>query len=173
MIYSYKAMKPQTEAGSWIAESAEVIGNVYFAKNVSVWYQSVIRGDAGKISIGKNTNIQDRCVLHCDLENELTIGEGVSIGHGAIIHGCRIHDHCLIGMGAVIMNGAEIEPYSIIAAGAVVLENTVIPSRSLVVGCPAKVIKSVSEAQKQKIIENSQHYVELKESHRESREANG
>lgn len=173
MLYSYKAMKPVTEAGTWIAESADVIGNVYLAKNASIWYQSVIRGDAGKISIGKDTNIQDQCVLHSDPEHELTIGEGVSIGHGAIIHGCCIHEHCLIGMGAVIMNGANIEPYSIIAAGAVVLENTVIPSGSLVVGCPAKVIKSLSGAQRQQIIKNAQHYAELKEAHRESRELNG
>ena len=77
MIYSYKAMKPITEAGTWIADSADVIGNVHLARNVSVWYQCVIRGDAGKISIGKNTNIQDQCVLHSDPEHELTIGEGV------------------------------------------------------------------------------------------------
>ncbi len=173
MIYSYKAMKPITEAGTWIADSADVIGNVYLARNVSVWYQSVIRGDAGKISIGKDTNIQDQCVLHCDPGHELTIGEGVSIGHGAIIHGCRIHDHCLIGMGAVIMNGAKIEPYSMISAGAVVLENTVIPSGSLAVDCPAKVIKSLGEAQREQIIKNAQHYLELKEEHQESRESNG
>lgn len=173
MIYSYKAMKPITEAGTWIADSADVIGNVYLARNVSVWYQSVIRGDAGKISIGKDTNIQDQCVLHCDPGHELMIGEGVSIGHGAIIHGCRIHDHCLIGMGAVIMNGAKIEPYSMIAAGAVVLENTVIPSGSLAVGCPAKVIKSLGEAQREQIIKNAQHYLELKVEHQESRESNG
>ncbi len=173
MVYSYKAMKPITEAGTWIADSADVIGNVHLARNVSVWYQSVIRGDAGKISIGKDTNIQDQCVLHSDPGHKLTIGEGVSVGHGAIIHGCRIHDHCLIGMGAVIMNGAEIEPYSMIAAGAVVLENTVIPSGSLAVGCPAKVVKSLSEAQREQIIKNAQHYLELKEEHRESRESNG
>ena len=131
-------MKPVTEAGTWIAESADVIGNVYLAKNVSVWYQSVIRGDAGKISIGKDTNIQDQCVLHSDPEHELTIGEGVSIGHGAIIHGCCIHEHCLIGMGAVIMNGANIEPYSIIAAVARVVGKSVFTFGSLGGGWSAK-----------------------------------
>lgn len=166
MIYSYKDYKPVIESKAWIADSADVIGNVHIGEKVSIWYQSVIRGDCGKISIGKNTNIQDHCVLHCDPDNELMIGEGVSVGHSAIIHGCKIHEHCLIGMGAVIMNGVEVEPYSIIAAGAVVLENTVIPSGSLAVGCPAKVIKAISEEQKKQIIENAQHYIELKEAHR-------
>lgn len=166
MIYSYQEIAPVTEADGWVADTADVIGDVHLAEGVSVWYQSVIRGDSGKIKIGKNTNIQDHCVLHSDPGHELTIKEGVSIGHGAIIHGCEIQEHCLIGMGAVIMNGAVIEPYSIIAAGAIVLENTKIPAGSLVVGCPAKVIKPVSEAQKKQIEDNAAHYVKLKEAHR-------
>lgn len=165
MIYSHKGMTPVTESDVWIAESADVIGDVYLKTDASVWYQAVIRGDGGTISIGKGSNIQDQCILHTDPGHELVVGDHVSVGHGAILHGCTIHDHCLIGMGAIIMNGAEINPYSIIAAGAVVTENTVIPTGSLAVGCPAKVIKSVNAEQRTEIEANARHYIELKEEH--------
>lgn len=172
MIRSYQGYQPQTASNAWIADSADVIGKVIIDDEASIWFQSVIRGDGGMIHIGKQSNIQDRCVLHCDPENELLIGEGVSVGHGAILHGCEIHDHCLIGMGALIMNGAVIESDTIIAAGAVVLEHTRIPSGSLVVGCPGKIIKTISEVQKEQIRQNALHYVVLKQEYSEE-EANG
>ncbi len=141
-LYAFKNKTPEIDKTAYIAPSAQVIGQVSIGERSSIWFQSVVRGDLDRIQIGKDTNIQDLSVCHIDSGAPLTIGNGVTVGHGCVIHGCTIEDNCLIGMGAVVMNHARIETGSIIAAGAVVLENTVIPPYSLVTGSPAAVKKT-------------------------------
>ena len=140
--YSYKNYKPQIHKSVFIAPTAQIIGNVDIAENSSVWFQSVLRGDFDKISVGERTNIQDLCMCHADENIPLKIGNGVTIGHRSIIHGCTIGDECLIGMGSIVMNHAVIGKGSVVAAGAVVLEKTIIPPYSLVTGSPGKVKKT-------------------------------
>jgi len=142
ILYSYKNNKPQIHKSVFIAPTAQIIGNVDIAENSSVWFQSVLRGDFDKISVGERTNIQDLCMCHADENIPLKIGNGVTIGHRSIIHGCTIGDECLIGMGSIVMNHAVIGKGSVVAAGAVVLEKTIIPPYSLVTGSPGKVKKT-------------------------------
>lgn len=144
-----------------IKEGAIVKGKVSLQEEVSIWYNVVIRSEVEEILIDEQTNIQDGCILHTDPSFPMHIGKKVTVGHGAILHGCTIEDEVLIGMGAIVMNGAHIGKHSIIGAGAVVPEGKEIPENSLVVGCPAKVIKQVSEAQVQMILDNAQEYVDL------------
>ena len=143
------------------ANNATILGNVSIGKDSSVWYNAVIRSEEEVIEIGQETNIQDQCVLHTDRGCPLKIGDRVTIGHGAIVHGCTIEDEVLIGMGAIVLNGACIGSYSIIGAGCVVPENMVIPQKSVVVGVPAKIIKKTSESQVSDILSNADHYVKL------------
>lgn len=144
----------------FVAHNATVIGDVSLGKNASVWYGAIIRGDSASIKIGDETNIQDHCTLHVDVDFPLNIGKRVTIGHNAIVHGAEIEDEVLVGMGAIIMNGAHIGSHSIIGAGAVVTENKSIPSGSVVVGSPAKIIKEVNANQIKMIQANAQHYVD-------------
>ena len=140
VIKPYQGKDPRVGEDVFIAPGAVVIGDVRIGDESSVWYNTVIRGDVGKIRIGKKTNVQDLCMLHTTAgRSDLLIGNEVTIGHQVVLHGCVIEDHCMIGMGAVIMDGAVIGRGSIVAAGAVVLENTIIPPGSMVAGLPAKV----------------------------------
>ncbi|WP_300667116.1 gamma carbonic anhydrase family protein [Desulfoluna sp.] len=164
-LYSLKDLHPACHPSVIHLPGSVVVGNVTLAEEVSVWFNAVIRGDADAITIGARTNIQDLSMLHADPGQPLTIGEEVTVGHRAILHGCTIEDCCLIGMGAVVMNGACVGRGSIIAAGAVVLENTLIPPYSLVAGMPGAVKKTVSQdilevirASADIYVEKSQHY---------------
>ena len=140
--YEHKGNRPEIHPTAYIAPGAHIIGNVHIGRESSVWFNTVIRGDFDRISIGERTNIQDLTTCHADEGIPLTIGDGVTIGHRSVIHGCTIEEGCLIGMGAVVMNRAVIGKGAIVAAGAVVLENTVIPPYSLVTGSPARVKKT-------------------------------
>lgn len=144
-----------------IFPGAKVNGDIEIKENVSIWYNAVIRGDTEKISIGKNSNVQDNCVLHCTKGYPIKIGDGVSIGHGAVVHGCEIEDNVLIGMNSTILNGAHIGKNSLVAAGAVVTENHSFPDNSLIIGIPAKAIKEVNNDQINLIKNNAIHYVNL------------
>lgn len=161
MIKAYLTYTPKLATTAWIASDADVIGRVTLEDDVSVWFHAVIRGDSDTIFIGKGSNIQDGSILHTDLSHQLVIEEDVTIGHGCIIHGCHIGSNTLVGMGAIILNGARIGSNCIIGAGAVVTEQMEIPSGSLVVGCPAKIIKQVTSEQIQQIKENALHYQAL------------
>jgi len=133
----------------FIAQNATIVGDVTMGDNCSVWFNAVIRGDVNTITIGHDTNIQDGAVIHATYQKAATtIGNRVSIGHNAIVHGCTLEDHILIGMGAIVMDNAVVEPYCIIAAGAVVLENTRCESGFLYAGMPAKKIKPITETQR-------------------------
>ena len=133
----------------FIAPNATIVGDVSLGNNCSVWFNAVIRGDVNTITIGNDSNIQDGAVIHATYQKASTyIGNRVSVGHNAIVHGCRVNDHVLIGMGAIVMDNAVINEYCIIAAGSVVLENTVCESGYLYAGTPAKKIKPVTEEQR-------------------------
>lgn len=144
-IYTFENYHPQISPSAYIAPTATLIGNVTIGENSSIWFNCVLRGDCDAIVIGDNTNIQDMTVCHEDYDRPLHIGNGVTIGHQCVIHGCDIEDDCLIGMGAVVMNGARVGRGSIVAAGSVVLENSEIPPYSLVTGVPGKVKRQMEE----------------------------
>jgi carbonic anhydrase/acetyltransferase-like protein (isoleucine patch superfamily) len=145
MIKEFEGITPTLDEKIFIADGAKVIGAVTMKEFSSLWFNVVARGDVNRIEIGRYTNVQDNSVVHVADTHPTLIGDYVTVGHNAIIHGCTIEDHCLIGMGAVVLNGAVVGKGSIIAAGAVVKEKQVIPPHSLVVGVPAKIVKSVSE----------------------------
>lgn len=146
MIIEFQGISPTLDKKTFIADGAKVIGAVTMKEFSSVWFNTVVRGDVNRIEIGCYSNIQDNSVVHVADDRPTIIGDYVTVGHGAIIHGCTIEDHCLIGMGATVLNGAVIGKGSIIAAGALVKENQVIPPNSLVVGVPGKVVKSIPES---------------------------
>ena len=146
LIRALNGTTPQFGSDVFLAETAVVIGDVVMGDQCSVWYNAVIRGDVNAIRIGHRTNIQDLAMLHCTYQRAaLTIGNDVSIGHSAIVHGCTIHDKVLIGMGAIVMDHAVIGEGSVVAAGAVVLQGTVIEPGSLVTGVPGKRVRAVGE----------------------------
>lgn len=167
MIKNYKEKKPQLHESCFVADNATIIGNVKMENGSSAWFHCVIRGDKDKIHIGENSNIQDNCTLHTDAGYDIEIGNHVTIGHNAVIHGAKIEDEVLIGMGAIILNGVHIGKHSMIGAGAVVKEKTNIPEGSLVVGCPARIIKQVSKETIQGIIANAHLYVKLAQEYRD------
>ncbi len=148
-----------------IADNATVVGDVRLGVDANIWFGVTIRGDDSWIEIGPATNVQDNTVIHADVDAPHRIGTGVTIGHGALLHGVEIGDHCLIGMGAKLLGGSRIGEYCIIAAGALVLENKVIPPRSVVVGVPGKVVRSVTEAELAGLRWNAQHYVKRAQSY--------
>jgi carbonic anhydrase/acetyltransferase-like protein (isoleucine patch superfamily) len=143
----------------FIAESAVVVGSVRIGNNASIWFNAVVRADDGAIVIGENSNIQDGAVLHCEEENVLVIGRGVTVAHQAMLHGCVIGDDSLIGINAVVMNGAVIGRNCLIGAGALVLEKSVIPDNSMVLGAPARVVRPVTPEQIDDILHAAEHYV--------------
>jgi len=143
-ILPVKGIFPSFGENCFIAENCTVVGDVVIGNDCSIWFNAVIRGDVNYIRIGNKVNIQDGAVIHCTYEKtQAIVGNNVSIGHRAIVHGCKVHDNVLIGMGAIIMDNAEIGSNSIIAAGAVVLENTVVEPGSIYAGVPAKKVKEV------------------------------
>ncbi|WP_425614907.1 gamma carbonic anhydrase family protein [Anatilimnocola sp. NA78] len=144
---------------AFIAAGAVVIGDVRLSENCSVWFSAVIRGDTEAIRIGAGTNVQDGCILHADPGKPCVLGERVTLGHGAIVHGATVEDDCLIGMRAVVMNGAKIGRGSIVGVGAVVMENTEIPPGSIVLGVPARVLRAATEKDFAKIKHAAEHYV--------------
>ena len=141
----------------YIAPNATVVGDVVLENDVNIWYGAVLRGDHGTITVGEGTNIQDNAVLH----DETTVGKFCTIGHGAIVHGCNLGDECLIGMGAIVLDGAVLGDGCIVGAGAVVTGKMNAPENSLLLGSPAKVVKTVTQEQRQHSLENALHYVEL------------
>jgi carbonic anhydrase/acetyltransferase-like protein (isoleucine patch superfamily) len=145
MIKRYKDKEPALDNKSYIAETATIIGDVTIKKNSSVWFGAVLRGDEAAIVIGENTNIQDNCVVHADAGNNVVVGDGCTVGHGAIIHGCNIKNNVLVGMGAIILNGAKIGNNTIIGAGSLVTQNKEFEDGVLILGNPAKVVRKLTE----------------------------
>lgn len=161
MIKGYLDLYPQIHESAFIDETALIIGDVKIGAYSSVWFYSIVRGDVHYIRIGERTNIQDGCILHVTLNKyPLHIGNDVTVGHGAILHGCTIKDHVLIGMGSKVLDNAVVEPYSLVAAGAVVKEGFVVPEGHLVAGVPAKVIRPLTPEEKEKIDQSAQNYIQ-------------
>jgi len=161
MIRHFEDKSLNIHESAFVAENAAVIGDVTLMEGATVWYGAVLRGDSEKIVIGKGSNVQDCAVVHCDAGHPTVLGENVTVGHSAIVHGAQVGNNVLIGMHATVLNGAVIGEGSIIGAGALVREGQVIPPRSVVVGMPAKVIKEATDAQIEGTIENARHYIEL------------
>ena len=166
-IYELDGKAPTLGAGAWVADSAEVIGDVHLGENASVWCGTVIRGDCEAIHIGRNTNIQDLSVLHADIGIPLVLGDNVSVGHQVMLHGCTVGDGSLIGIQAVILNGAKIGKNSIVGAGSVVTENKEFPDNSLIIGSPAKVVRTLSLEEQADIKVWAEKYVALSRAYRE------
>ena len=160
-IYELDGLAPQLGQGAWVADSAQVIGEVQLGDNASVWYGAVVRGDCGElIRIGRNSNVQDLSVLHADFGEPLTIGDNVTIGHQVMLHGCTIGDGTLVGIQAVVLNGARIGRNCVIGAGAVVTEGKEFPDNSLIIGAPAKVIRTLDAEAVARFALGATHYVE-------------
>jgi len=153
--------RPNTEHALFVADSAAIIGEVALHKNTSVWFNAVLRADVAKIEIGEGSNIQDGCVCHVDFDKPVIIGHGVTVGHNATLHACKIGNDCLIGMGAIVLDGAEIGDECLIGAGAVVTPGTIIPPKSLVLGSPAIVKRHLKPEEIEGIRYNGLVYIEL------------
>ena len=160
LIRSVNDKTPVWGDDCFIAENATIVGDVTMGHNCSVWFSTVIRGDVNYINIGDYTNIQDGVVIHATyLKAATTIGSYVSIGHNALVHGCTLHDHVLVGMGAIVMDNAVVEEFVIIAAGAIVLENTICETGFLYAGVPAKKIKPITDEQRELLKKLPHNYV--------------
>src|SRR6476620_8238002 len=159
-LYSIGDSSPRLGEGAWAAPSADLIGDVRLRARASVWFGAILRGDNTPLILGEETNFQDGSIGHSDADFPLTIGARVPIGHQAILHGCTIADDCLIGMGARILNGAVIEPECIIGAGALITEGKHFASGSLIVGSPARVVRQLTDEEKQALRVSATHYVE-------------
>lgn len=174
MIRNYTGRAPKIAGSAFIADSADVIGDVEVGENSSIWFQSVLRGDIEPIRVGAHSNIQDGSVVHTILGSPVTVGDWVTVGHRAVLHGCTIESHCLIGMGAIVLNNVRVGEGSIVAAGALVLENTVIPPRSLYLGVPARFQRQLTDADRRFIDAHATHYLQYKENYlAESAKGNG
>ncbi|MGD8194095.1 gamma carbonic anhydrase family protein [Herbiconiux sp. P18] len=165
MIITVGGHTPAVHGTAWIAPTATVIGDVQLAPGSSVFYGAVLRADGDRIVLGENSNLQDNVVVHVDPGHPAVIGSGVSVGHGAVLHGCTVQDDCLIGMNATVLNSAVIGERSLVAAGAVVLEGTVVPPGSLVAGVPAKVRRSLGDDERAGIRRNAETYLGHVEAH--------
>ncbi len=159
MLYKYLFHSPQIDTSVYIAPTATIIGQVTIKEESSIWFNTIVRADINTIEIGSQTNIQDSCVLHVTNQYGVKIHDRVTVGHGAILHGCTIESDCLIAMASVILDGAIIKSGSLVAAGAVVSPGTVIPPNSLVMGMPAKVVRQMGDDDKEKMKHNWQNYL--------------
>ena len=159
-VYELDGVAPRIAASAWVADSAQVMGNVEIGKNSSLWFGAIVRGDTETIRIGANTNIQDGSVLHADVGMPLTIGDNVTVGHQVMLHGCTVGDGALIGIGAIVLNGAKIGKGCIVGAGALVTEGKEFPDGSMILGSPAKAVRELTPAQKEGLIKSAIHYVE-------------
>lgn len=159
---------PEVHESAFVAHTAVLIGQVKLGAGSSAFYGVVMRGDSNSITVGEGSNLQDNVVLHADPGFPTTVGNGVSVGHGAVVHGCTVEDDCLIGMSATIMNGAVIGAGSLVAGGAVVLEGAIIPPGSLVAGVPAKVRRELSAEELEHVRENARNYVTTASKHKQA-----
>ena len=159
-IYKLEDKSPQIADTAWVAESAQVMGDVVLAPHASVWYNAVLRGDTATITVGENSNVQDGSVLHADIGKPLTIGANVTVGHMVTLHGCTIGDESLIGIGAVVLNGAKIGKNCLVGARSLVTEGKEFPPGSLIMGSPAKVVRELTPEQIQGLRQSARGYMD-------------
>lgn len=165
-LYELDGVAPQMAESSWVADSAQVMGNVHLAENSSVWFGAVLRGDTETITIGKGSNVQDGSVMHADYGYPLVVGERVTIGHQVMLHGCTIGDETLIGIGATVLNGAKIGKNCLVGARSLVTEGKEFPDGSMIMGSPAKVVRQLTPEQIEGLRRSAAHYVENAERYR-------
>ncbi len=158
-LYQLDAHRPQLAEGAWVADSAQVIGNVALGEDASVWFGAILRGDTELLKIGKGSNVQDGSVLHADIGFPVTLGENVTVGHQVMLHGCSVGDGSLIGIHAVVLNGAKIGRHCLVGAGALVTEGKEFPDGSMILGSPAKVVKQLTPEQIAGLRRSAEHYV--------------
>lgn len=158
-LNTFLRKEPQLGQQVYIARGAVVVGDVTLGDHASVWYNAVLRGDINRIAVGHHSNVQDNAVLHLADEHPCLVGNFVTIGHSAIVHACTVQDECLIGMGAILLDGAVIGEQSIVGAGALVTQGTIVPPGSLVLGSPAKVVRALSQEERQRIKYWAEKYV--------------
>ena len=158
-VYGLGDIYPQSGEGAWIAPDAQVVGNVVLGAGTSVWFGAVIRGDNEPVRIGARSNIQDGSVLHSDPGSPLSVGEGVTVGHKVVLHGCTIGDNSLVGIGAIVLNQAVIGRNSIVGAGSLVPEGKVFPDGVLLLGSPARVVRELTDEQIEGLRRSAEHYV--------------
>ena len=159
-LYELDGMNPRVADSAWVAESAEVMGNVELHEDSSIWFGAVLRGDNEPITIGEGTNVQDGSVLHADFGQPLTLGARVTVGHKVVLHGCTVGDESLIGIGAVVLNGARIGRNCLVGAGALVTEGKEFPDGSMIIGSPAKAVRQLTPEQIEGLRKSAQGYVE-------------
>ncbi len=161
MIYEYKGVRPAIAADVFLAPGAVVLGDVEIGEGSNIWFYTVIRGDVNSVRIGRRVNIQDHCMLHVTGgQYRLIMGDGIIVGHRAVLHGCVIEDDVLIGIGALVLDGAKVEKGAIVAAGAVVAPGTVVPSNRLAVGIPARPTREPTDEERAFHIQNNKNYEE-------------
>ncbi|MDG5975214.1 transferase [Hydrogenophaga taeniospiralis CCUG 15921] len=158
-IYELDGAAPQLAASAWVADNAQVMGDVVLGEDCSVWFGVTVRGDTDTIRIGRGSNIQDGSVLHADMGLPLTIGEHVTVGHQVMLHGCTIGDESLIGIGAIVLNGAKIGKNCLVGAGALVTEGKEFPDGSMIIGSPAKAVRQLTPEQIEGLRRSAKHYV--------------
>lgn len=161
MIMSYKHYKPEIDTSAFVAENSTIVGRCFISEDCSIWFNTVLRADVNEIRVGRGTNIQDGCVVHCDDEYGTNIGENVTIGHNAIIHGCTIGSSCIIGMGSTILDGAVIGNNVIVGANSLITSGKTIPSGVLVMGSPAKVVRELTPEEIEGIRHSVKGYIIL------------
>ena len=161
-VYRLHVLIPQIADSAWVADNAQVMGDVQMAPDSSVWFSSVVRGDTATIRIGEGTNIQDGSVLHADVGMPLTLGKHVTVGHMVQLHGCMVGDESLIGIGAIVLNGAKIGKNCLVGAGSLVTEGKEFPDGSMILGSPAKVVRQLTPEQIEGLRRSAQHYVNNK-----------
>ncbi|MDP2165414.1 MAG: gamma carbonic anhydrase family protein [Hydrogenophaga sp.] len=159
-IYELDGSAPRLAASAWVADNAQVMGNVVMGEDSSVWFGTTVRGDTETITIGRGSNIQDGSVLHADVGKPLTVGDFVTVGHQVMLHGCTVGDESLIGIGAVVLNGAKIGKNCLVGAGSLVTEGKEFPDGSMIMGSPAKVVRSLSPEQMESLRQSAKHYIE-------------
>jgi gamma-carbonic anhydrase len=170
MLRSYQDRYPRVHPSAYVDESARIIGDVEVGEQASIWCNAVVRGDVNYIRIGGRTNVQDAAILHVTFQTHpLILGSEITVGHGAVLHGCTIKDRCLIGMGAVILDGAVIGEETIIGAGALITEGKEIPPRSLATGVPARVVRNVTDDEIKLVLEGMERYVRQAQEYKYSR----
>ncbi|WP_439113551.1 gamma carbonic anhydrase family protein [Hydrogenophaga sp.] len=159
-IYELDGLAPRMAESAWVADNAQVMGDVVLGEDSSVWFGTTVRGDTETITIGRGSNVQDGSVLHADVGMPLTIGDFVTVGHQVMLHGCTVGDGSLIGIGAIVLNGARIGKNCLVGAGSLVTEGKEFPDGSMIMGSPARVVKSLTPEQMEGLRQSAQHYIE-------------
>lgn len=164
--YLFGEHEPQIHPSAWVADTAQLLGRVVLEADASVWYGAVLRGDNDLIHVGARTNVQDGCVLHTDTGLELRLGAGVTVGHQAMLHGCQVGDHTLIGLQSIVLNGARIGRHCLVGAGALVGEGKVFPDGVLILGAPARVVRELEPHEVARLQSSAEQYVQQQRRHR-------